>query len=131
MAASANQDTTFASIFDTVRVSALFTQYGTTFELLLDDPARQSVTLGQSGLAYADYATVQAAWRTTTANPEGAVRLLSSFGYTFIVPLPVFLDHPMWGGTPPGPPNTSGNEQDYAWNIAAQAALAAWLASQG
>ena len=42
-----------------------------------------------------------------------------------MVPLPIFLGHPMWGGSPPGPPNNAQGT-DTNWNIAAQNALDAW-----
>ena len=48
-----------------------------------------------------------------------------------MVPLPIFLDHPMWNSSPPAAPKDSGNEQDLAWNAAAQKALNSWLLSGG
>jgi hypothetical protein len=128
IAASASQDTGFASIFDDITLTGKFTKYGNYFELLLDDPTGHSLALNKSGLAYADYADIEAAWHSTAANPEGVVRVPSTFGYTYMVPLPLFLDHPMWGDSPPGPPHDSGNEQDHAWNAAAGDALDAWRA---
>ncbi|MBW2256492.1 MAG: helix-hairpin-helix domain-containing protein, partial [Deltaproteobacteria bacterium] len=130
VAASATQDTAWLSLFDDVALVGTFTRYGTTFEIALTDPAVHSLSLNKSGLQYDDYETVQAAWRSTAANPEGAVRVVSGFGYTYMVPLPLFQHHPMWGGTPPGPPSNSGNEQDYNWLIAAQDALDAWISLQ-
>ena len=87
--------------------------------------ALDALSLNTSGLAYEDYNTIQAAWPSTTANPEGVVRTVSSFGYTYMVPLPVVLDHPMWNGTPPGPPSASQG-QDHNWIIAAQNTLNGW-----
>ncbi|MBW2257353.1 MAG: hypothetical protein JRI25_22535 [Deltaproteobacteria bacterium] len=108
--------------------TAKFTKYGNYFELLLDDPSVHSIALNKSGLDYDDYDDIEAAWHSTAANPEGVARVPSTFGYTFMVPLPLLLDHPMWGGSPPGPPRDSGNEQDHAWNAAAGDALDAWKA---
>ncbi|MBT3220139.1 MAG: hypothetical protein HN348_13700 [Proteobacteria bacterium] len=125
IANTASLDTSFASIYDDVEITGLFTQYNTTFELLLQDGAVDSINLNTSGLAYDKFATVQAAWPSTAANPEGVVRTVSSFDYTFMVPLPVFLDHPMWNGNPPGSPSASQG-QDHNWIIAAQGALNAW-----
>ncbi len=125
MAAEAAQDVAFASIFDDVTVTGVFTLYNTTWEILLNDPEAHAIALNTSGLAYEDYATIQASWPSTQANPEGVVRVLATFGYTYMVPLPVFLDHPMWGGDPPGPPDDSQGP-DVNWNIAAQEALDAW-----
>ena len=125
--ASAGFDTSFLSIFDDVSLTATFTNYNSSLQLQLDDPSLHALALRKSGLAYDGYATVQAAWHSTSANPEGVVRVVSSYGYTYMVPLPIFLDHPMWGGNPPAPPRDSGNEQDHAWNSAAQQALDAWL----
>jgi len=119
-------DASWVSIFDDVELTGRFTTYGSTFEILLDREDAHAVTLNRSGVAWEDYDRIQGAWHSTSANPEGSVRVVSTWGYTYMVPLPVFLDHPMWGGDPPGPPRDSGNEQDHNWNIAAQAALDAW-----
>jgi hypothetical protein len=127
IAATALQNLAFASLFDDVQLVGVFDQYSGTFQLKLDDPATHRIALNVSGVPYPDFKTIQAAWRSTAANPEGAVRLVSSFGYTYMVPLPVFMDHPMYGGTRPAPPQDSGNEQDLAWNAAAQHTLSAWL----
>ncbi len=124
--ASAAFDTDFLSIFDDVSLTATLTSYNSSFQLQLDDASLHALALRKSGLAYDAYQTIQAAWHSTSANPEGVVRLLSSYGYTYMVPLPLFLDHPMWNGNPPEPPRDSGNEQDHAWNNAAQQALDAW-----
>ncbi len=124
--ADSGLDTGFLSIFDDVSLTGTFTAYGSSFELLLDAADLHAITLRRSGLPFTGYRTVQAAWHSTAANPEGVVRLISTTGYTYMVPLPIFLDHPMWNGNPPGPPEDSGNEQDLAWNQAAQAALDAW-----
>ena len=128
--ATAKQKTTFASIFDDVTVTGKFTKYGSTWELVLDDATKHSLALNKNGLAYKDYKSIQSAWKSTSKNPEGAVRVVSSFGYVYMVPLPIFLDHPMFTGATPGAPKDSGNEQDLSWNAAAQKALNAWLKTQ-
>ncbi|MBN2493435.1 MAG: helix-hairpin-helix domain-containing protein [Deltaproteobacteria bacterium] len=129
-AATAEQSLAFASIFDDVQLVGVFDQYNNVFQIKLSDPQAHRISQNTSGLAYADYKTVQAAWHSTAANPEGVVRVVSSFDYTYMVPLPIFLGHPMFGSSPPGPPQDSGNEQDHAWNAASQQALDTWLASQ-
>ena len=121
-------DASFASIFDDATVVGRFTRIGSAFQIAVEDATRHSIAQNRGGLAFEDYARVQAAWRSTSNNPEGAVRVLASSGYTFMVPLPLFLDHPMWNGNPPRPPRDSGNEQDHSWNATAQRALGAWLA---
>ncbi len=128
IAADATVDTGSLSIFDEIALTGQFTSYGSTYEILLDSTATHTLTMSVSGLAYEDYDTVQGAWTSTSANPEGSVRVVASFGYTYMVPLPIFSDHPMWGGVEPDPPAQSGSEQDYNWNIAAQDALDTWLA---
>ncbi len=125
VADASGQDTSFVSIFDDVAVTGTFTKYGSTYQIQVADPSLHSVSLGSGGLAYTNYQTVQAAWPSTAANPEGVVRVVADYGYTYMVPLPVFLDHPMWGGSPPGPPSDSQG-QDVNWNQAAQQALNAW-----
>ncbi len=130
VSADANIDMTFATIHDEIDVTGVFTSYNGTFQIKVDDPASHACSLVRSGLAFEDYLTVLAAWGSTEANPEGAVYVESNFGYSYMVPLPVFLDHPMWSGSPPGPPGDDGNEQDHGWNGAAQTALNGWLAAQ-
>ncbi len=130
ISAKAKLSTTFLSQFDDTAITGKFTRYGSTFELLLDSGKLHAVSLNRSGLSYSAYYSVQAAWKSTAKNPEGAVRVTSSSGYVYMVPLPVFLDHPMWGGSPPAAPRDSGNVQDLAWNAAAQKALNTWLASK-
>ena len=127
ISATAKQKTTFASIFDDVTVTGVFTRYGSTWELLLDDATKHSLALNKNGLAYKYYKSIQSAWHSTSKNPEGAVRVVSSSSYVYMVPLPIFLDHPMWQGTSPGAPKDSGNEQDLSWNSSAQKTLNAWL----
>ncbi len=129
ISAEAGQDTSSLSIYDDIALTGTFTLYGSsTWEILLDCADSDAVSVNSGGLAYEDYAEVQAAWSSTSSNPEGSVRVVASFGYTYMVPLPIFLDHPMWDGDPPGAPGDSGNEQDHSWNAAAQDALEAWLA---
>ena len=123
-------DVSFASIFDDVALTGKFTLYYGSYEILLNDADFHSVALNTSGLAYENFETVQAAWHSTQSNPEGVVRVEADFGYTYMVPLPVFVDHPMWDGDDPGAPGDDGNEQDYNWNIAAQDALDDWRAQQ-
>ena len=122
-------DLSFASVFDDVTLTGRFTFYQGAWEILLDSDGH-TAALNISGLDYDDYETIQAAWHSTQSNPEGAVRTVADYGYTYMVPLPVFEDHPMWEGTRPDPPHDDGNEQDHNWNIAAQQALNAWLAQQ-
>ncbi|MFC1705934.1 helix-hairpin-helix domain-containing protein [Planctomycetota bacterium] len=124
---AAGLDTSFLSIFDDIALTGRFVQYEGTWQMLLNDGAEHALSLTKSGLVYADYKTIQDAWAKTAANPEGAVRVVSSFGYTFMVPLPVFLDHPMWHGNPPGAPS-SAHSTDHNWIIAATNALNTWLA---
>jgi DNA uptake protein ComE-like DNA-binding protein len=126
---AADQSTSWVSIFDDVRLEATFTKYGYIFQLKLSDPEQHAISLNKGGLAYEDYLTIQAAWKSTAANPEGVVRLSSTSGTIFMVPMPLFLNHPMWGGSPPAKPENSGNEQDLAWNAAAQQQLNAWHAA--
>jgi hypothetical protein len=126
---SADQSTSWVSIFDDVRLEATFTKYGYTFQLKLSDPDQHAIAQNTSGLAFEDYLAVQAAWQSTAAKPEGVVRVSSTSGTIFMVPMPLFLNHPMWGGNPPGTPNNSGNWQDLAWNAAAQQQLNAWRAA--
>ncbi len=126
--ADATVSTSSLSIFDEIEITGQFTSYGSTFEILLDSTATHALSISSSGLAYEDYETVQGAWTSTSSNPEGSVRVVADFGYTYMVPLPIFSDHPMWGGVEPDPPAQSGSEQDYNWNIAAQDALDDWLA---
>ena len=123
--AAASQDLAFASIFDDVAVIGTFTRFNSTWEIVVEDPATHAVTLNTSGLAYDGHGSVQASWPSTAANPEGVVRVVSTWDYTYMVPLPLFLDHPMWGGNPPGPPSASQG-QDINWNIAANQAIQAW-----
>ncbi|MFH1467237.1 MAG: hypothetical protein ABIO70_22825 [Pseudomonadota bacterium] len=125
----AGASTSALSIFDEVSLTGRFTRYGSTWEVLLDDPAAHAIAVNISGLAYEDYLTVQGAWASTAANPEGSVRVVSDFGYTYMVPLPIFVGHPMWAGVEPDPPSSSGSEQDHNWIIEAQAALDAWRAT--
>ncbi len=127
--ATSTADTSSLSIFDEVALTGQFTNYGSTFEILLDETETHALTMTTSGLPYENYLTVQAAYASTSSNPEGSVRTVADFGYTYMVPLPIFSDHPMWDGVEPDPPAQSGNEQDYNWNIAAQDALDDWLAS--
>ncbi len=127
--AASTVDTSSLSIFDEIALTGQFTSYGSTYEILLDDTETHALTLNGSGLAYENYETVQAAYASTSANPEGSVRVVADFGYTYMVPLPIFSDHPCWGGVEPDPPAQSGNEQDYNWNIAANDALDEWRAS--
>ncbi len=123
--AAASQDLAFASIFDDVAITGTFTRYNSTWEIVVEDPALHAVTLNTSGLAWDGYDQVQASWPSTAANPEGAVRVVSTWSYTYMVPLPLFLDHPMWNGNPPGPPSDAQG-QDINWNIAANQAIQAW-----
>ncbi len=123
-------DLAFATIHDDITLAGEFTSHNGTFEVLVEDPALHACALNRSGLAYGDYASVLAAWHSTADFPEGAVYVTSDFDYSFMVGLPIFGDHPMWGGTPPAAPGDDGNEQDHAWNAAAQDALDAWLAAQ-
>ena len=116
--------------FDEIALTGQFTSYGSTFEILLDDTATHALSMTTAGLAYENYETVQGAWTSTSSNPEGSVRVVADFGYTYMVPLPIFSGHPMWGGVEPDPPAQSGSEQDYNWNIAAQDALDDWLAGR-
>ncbi len=127
--AGAGQDLSSVSLYDDLAITGEFTQYGQDFELALADAATHSVSINKSGVSYSDYAFIRAAWHSTAANPEGSVLVEASFGYLYTVPLPLFLDHPMWLGNPPGSPADSGNEQDHAWNGAAQTALNTWLAA--
>ena len=129
VAASAKLKTSFASVHDDISLSGKFTRYGSTWELALEQTTH-SLALNKNGLAYKYYKSVQAAWRSTAKNPEGVVRVTSSSGYVYMVPLPLFQHHPMWSSSP-GAPKDSGNEQDLAWNAAAQQALNAWLKAQG
>ncbi|MFC1705992.1 FG-GAP-like repeat-containing protein [Planctomycetota bacterium] len=124
---STGLDTSFASIFDDVAVMGKFTKYNTTWELVLDTAGDHSISRNTSGVKYESYETIQDAWRSTSANPEGAVRLVSDFGYTYMVPMPVFLDHPMWNGNPPGLPSDAQG-RDTNWIINAQNTLNAWRA---
>jgi len=126
IAATASIDTSSVSLFDDLELFGTFTEYGGTFELLLDETEGHSMTQNRSGLEHEAYESIQAAYHSTSANPEGAVRIRATFGYTFMVPLPQVLDHPMWDGESPGPPHDSGDEQDYNWNRNAQRALDAW-----
>jgi len=130
LTAESTVDAGSLSIFDEITVTGQFTSYGSTFEILLDATATHALSLTSSGLAYEDYDTVQGAWTSTSSNPEGSVRVVADFGYTYMVPLPIFSDHPMWDGVQPDPPAQSGSEQDYSWNIAAQDALGDWLAGR-
>ena len=123
-------DVSFASFADDVSLTGKFTYYYGSFEILLDDADNHAIALTTSGLDYDNYEDVQAAWHSTQSNPEGVVRVVADFGYTYMVPLPLFVDHPMWDGADPGAPNDDGNEQDHNWNIAAQDALDDWLAAQ-
>ena len=123
--AAASVDLAFASIHDDVAINGTFTRYNSTWEVVVEDPASHSVALNTSGLAWQGYDSVQASWPSTAANPEGAVRVISTWDYTYLVPLPLFLDHPMWGGNPPGAPSDSQG-QDINWNIAANQAIQAW-----
>ena len=131
ISAKASLTTAFISQFDDLSITGKFTRYGSTWELLLDSSKDHAVALNKSGLGYKYYYSVQAAWKSTSKNPEGVVRVTSSTGYVFMVPLPVFQDHPMWNGTRPAAPKDSGNVQDLSWNAAAQKALNTWLASSG
>ena len=131
IAASAGLNTSYASIFDDVALQGVFTKSGSIYQITVSDAAVHTCGLNKSGLSHADYLTIQAAWKSTSANPEGAVRVSSDFGYIFMVPLPLFLDHPMWGGAPPAPPKQSGNVQDLAWNAAAQQKLNAYRQANG
>ncbi len=123
-------DVSFASVFDDVALTGTYTLYYGSYEILLNDADADSIALNTSGLAYDNFEDVQAAWHSTQANPEGVVRVEADFGYTYMVPLPVFVDHPMWDGADPGAPGDDGNEQDYNWNAAAQDALDDWRAQQ-
>lgn len=123
------QSTAFITIFDELRLTGRFSRLGNTFQLRLDDAERHQVELNRSGLAHDEYKAIQAAWHSTAKNPEGAVRVVSKAGYVYMVPLPLFLDHPMWQGDPPSPPADSGNEQDLAWNALAQQTLNDWRAA--
>ena len=127
ISATAKQKTTFASVFDDVAVTGKFTRYGSTWELLLDDTTKHTLALNKNGLAYKYYKSIQSAWHSTSKNPEGAVRVVSSSSYVYMIPLPIFLDHPMWKGTTPTAPKDSGNEQDLSWNASTQKMLNAWL----
>jgi DNA uptake protein ComE-like DNA-binding protein len=131
ISASAGLNTAYASIFDDVALQGVFTTSGSIYQIAVSDPAEHTCGLNKSGLPYDDYLTVQAAWKSTSAHPEGAVRVSSDFGYVFMVPLSLFLDHPMWGGAPPSPPKQSGNVQDLAWNAAAQQKLNAYRQANG
>ena len=128
---SARLQIAFATIYDDIRIQGRFTKYRDEFELLLDLPDKHSLKLNRSGLTYRCYKAIQAAWRSTAANPEGAVRVSSTSGYVFMIPLPLFKHHPMWAGSPPSSPRSSGNEQDLAWNGAAQSKLNAWRLANG
>lgn len=130
VAADANIDMAFATIHDEIDLTGVFTSYGDTFQIRVDDPNGHVCSLTRSGLAFEDHLNVLAAWESTESNPEGAVYVESDFGYSYMVPLPVFLDHPMWNGSPPEPPNDDGNEQDHGWNAAAQTTLNSWRAAQ-
>ena len=130
ISADASIDMSFATIHDDLLVTGEFTSYGSTFEILVQDAATHACTLSRSGLSYEDYLSVLSAWSSTQDMPEGAVFVTSDFGYSYMVPLPIFLDHPMWNGSPPGAPGDDGNEQDHNWNIAAQDAIDAWRAAQ-
>jgi DNA uptake protein ComE-like DNA-binding protein len=125
---SAGMDTGFASIFDDVKLMGKFTQYGSTWEILLDNAETHSITLNKSGVKYGQYSTLMDAWKSTAANPEGAVLLESSFGYWYKVPLPIFLDHPMWYGGSPTSALTNEHELNHSWMGEAMNALAAWYA---
>ncbi len=122
-------DTSFITIFDELQLTGRFSREAATFQLALDDADRHVATLNRSGLAWGAYKAIQAAWHSTAKNPEGAVRVVSVFGYVYMVPLPLFLDHPMWWGDPPSSPQDSGNEQDLSWNAMAQQTLNDWRAS--
>ncbi len=130
VSADANIDMAFATIHDELTLVGEFTSYGNTFEILVQDAAAHACTLNRSGLAYEDYLSVLAAWSSTQDMPEGAVFVTSDFGYSYMVSLPIFLDHPMYDGNPPGPPGDDGNEQDHAWNAAAGDAIEGWRAAQ-
>ena len=129
LSTSAGVDTSSLSLFDEVSFTGTFIDYGSIFEVLLSDSSTDSLSIETSGLEYEDYGSIKAAWASTASNPEGVVLIEATFGYTYMVPLPLVLDHPMWEGSPPGAPAQSGNEQDHAWNATAQDALDAWSGS--
>ncbi|RLB65063.1 MAG: hypothetical protein DRI90_03035 [Deltaproteobacteria bacterium] len=132
--ADAAQDLSFVSLFDDVTVTGTFTLYGSTWEVLVDDAQLHQVVLNKSGLAYGDYYDLLDAWSSTTANPEGAVLVESSFSYTFMVPLPLFKDHPMYQGLPdPQDPDAVYGGNDHPgqlWCGDQQSVLDSWLAGQ-
>lgn len=133
IASQANQDLGFSSLFDDVRVTGVFTEYYSSWEILVDDPALHAISLNRSGVKYEDYLDCQDAWSSTAANPEGAVRVESSFGYIYMVPLPLFKDHPMYDGLPDaGDPDSNYGGNDHPgllWCGDQQDILDAWLAN--
>lgn len=134
VAASASQDVSFATLFDDVSVTGTFTQYSSSWEILVDDAQQHLVALNRSGVAYGEYRTCQDAWSSTVGNPEGVVRIATTGGYTYMVPLPLFTDHPMYEGLPdPLDPSAvyGGNSNPgQLWCGDQQAILDAWLAQQ-
>ncbi len=134
IATSAEQDLDYLSLFDDVELTGKLTQYYSTWEILLDDAELHAVALNRGGVRYEQYLDLQDAWSSTGANPEGVVRLVSSFGYTYMVPLPLFKDHPMYDGEPdPGDPDSAYPGSDHPgqlWCGDQQALLDAWLASR-
>ncbi|MBW2524801.1 MAG: hypothetical protein JRI23_11525 [Deltaproteobacteria bacterium] len=127
------ESTGFLTLFDDVKLTGRFTQYYATFEILVDETDQNEATLNTSGLYYGDYARCVDAWTSTAANPGGAVRVESSFDYTYMVPLPVFTDHPMYQGQPdPGTPADFGGSDHpgQLWCGEQQGRHDAWLATQ-
>ncbi|MBW2457475.1 MAG: hypothetical protein JRI68_23410, partial [Deltaproteobacteria bacterium] len=132
--ATAAQDLSYVTLFDDVTLTGTFTLYGSTWEVLVEDATAHEVALNKSGLPYGDYADLLDAWSSTSANPEGAVLVESSFSYTFMVPLPLFKDHPMYDGLPdPLHPDAVYGGNDHPgqlWCGDQQSILDSWLASQ-
>jgi DNA uptake protein ComE-like DNA-binding protein len=124
----------FLSWFDDIAVTGRFTLYNSTWEILIDESDGHALTLNNSGLGYPDYLRCIDAWSSTAGNPEGAVLVESSFDYRYMVPLPIFKDHPMYSGLPdPGNPDSAYPGHDHPgqmWCGDQAAVLAAWLATQ-
>jgi hypothetical protein len=129
IANSAGFDLSSLSVHDELYLKGKFTTYNDEFEIIIDDSEIHSYELLKNGLDYSYYQNLTGAWPSTAANPEGAVLLEASFGYSYMIPLPLFTDHPAFDGVDIGKPRDLGNEPDYNWNINAQSLLNEWLAA--
>ncbi|MBU1535952.1 helix-hairpin-helix domain-containing protein, partial [Myxococcota bacterium] len=98
IASSGGFELSSLSIHDEVTLTGTFTAYNSEFEILLDATEGHHYDLLKNGLSYNYYQTILSAWATTRDNPEGAVFMEASFGYNYMIPLPLFMDHPAFDG---------------------------------